>query len=455
MSDAGATVTRIDDGSGAGRGERPSGGPIPPASAPWPERLAAVEETMREMSRHTDPAAMVRAYGARMSAYYRYDGVISLSRRDMPPPTFRITRYSGWSEPIDPWRDKAKQPVLAGGILGELLYADKPVLLNDFTPDPADPGYAYLQKARSLTAIPHYDRGVGLNMVVTYRNEPNAVDPEQFPEIVWLSNLFGRATGNLALSRELQEANFELDREAKIIADIQKSLLPEKLPRVPGLTLAASYQTSRNAGGDYYDFFQLEGGKVGMLIADVSGHGTPAAVLMAILHAIAHLHSGPPASPDHFLSFINRQLCERYTRDSGTFVTAFYAIYDPATREIVYSSAGHNPPRLRVGFEETDGPVLSLDQAQGLPMGVMADAEYGIAKLRLDPGDALVLYTDGITEAKDRGGRMFDTVRLDAVIGRRHADASALLGAILGAVTEFADGQAAGDDRTVLVAAAE
>ena len=276
MSDAGATVTRIDDGSGAGRGERPSGGPIPPASAPWPERLAAVEETMREMSRHTDPAAMVRAYGARMSAYYRYDGVISLSRRDMPPPTFRITRYSGWSEPIDPWRDKAKQPVLAGGILGELLYADKPVLLNDFTPDPADPGYAYLQKARSLTAIPHYDRGVGLNMVVTYRNEPNAVDPEQFPEIVWLSNLFGRATGNLALSRELQEANFELDREAKIIADIQKSLLPEKLPRVPGLTLAASYQTSRNAGGDYYDFFQLEGGKVGMLIADVSGHGTPA-----------------------------------------------------------------------------------------------------------------------------------------------------------------------------------
>ena len=148
-------------------------------------------------------------------------------------------------------------------------------------------------------------------------------------------------------------------------------------------------------------------------------------------------------------------MCERYTRDSGTFVTAFYAIYDPATREIVYSSAGHNPPRLRVGFEETDGPVLSLDQAQGLPMGVMADAEYGIAKLRLDPGDALVLYTDGITEAKDRGGRMFDTVRLDAVIGRRHADASALLGAILGAVTEFADGQAAGDDRTVLVAAAE
>lgn len=427
---------------------------IPPASAPWPERLAAIEATMREMSRHTDPAQMVKAYGARMNSYYRYDGVISLSRREMPAPTFRITRYSGWTEPIDPWRDKHKQPVMAGGILGELLYGDKPVLLNDFTPDPADPGFAYLRGARSLTAIPHYDRGVGLNMVITYRHLPNAVNPEQFPEIVWLSNLFGRATGNLALSRELQAANVELDREARVIADIQRSLLPEKLPEIRGLSLAASYQTSRNAGGDYYDFFELEGGKLGMLIADVSGHGTPAAVLMAILHAIAHLHSGPPASPDHFLRFVNRHLCERYTRDSGTFVTGFYAIYDPATRELVYSSAGHNPPRLRVSFEDADGPVLSLDQAQGLPMGVLADAEYGIARVRLDPGDALVLYTDGITEAKNRASQMFDTPRLDRVIARRHLDAPALLNAILSAVAEFADGEPPGDDRTVLVAAA-
>jgi phosphoserine phosphatase RsbU/P len=425
------------------------------AAAAWPERLAAIESTMREMSRQSEPSAMVATYGARMREFYQYDGIVSISRRGMPAPTFRITRSSTWTKSLDPWKDKDKQPVLTGGLLGQLLYGDKPVFINDFRPDPSDPGYEFIKDARSLIAIPHYDGGIGLNMVVTYRRQPHAIDPEKFPELVWLSNLFGRATGNLALARELREVNAELDREARVIADIQRSLLPERLPMVPGLSLAASYQTSKNAGGDYYDFFELEGGKLGLLIADVSGHGTPAAVLMAILHAIAHLHAGSPGKPEQFLSFINRQLCQRYTRDSGTFVTAFYAIYDPADRSLVYSSAGHNPPRLRVGFTGDQGPILALDQAQGLPMGVLEDAEYHTARVRLDPGDALVLYTDGITEARGPLGTMFDTERLDAVIGQPHRSAPAFLNAILASVQAFAAGEPTGDDRTVLVAAAE
>src|SRR6185369_10191873 len=127
--------------------------------------------------------------------------------------------------------------------------------------------------------------------------EPKAFNPDQFPEFVWMGNLFGRATHNLVLSDELRSAYNTVDREMQIVADIQRSLLPETLPKIPTLDLAAYYQTSRRAGGDYYDFFPLPDGRWGILIADVSGHGTPAAVIMAITHSIAHSFPGPPSSP--------------------------------------------------------------------------------------------------------------------------------------------------------------
>ncbi len=124
-------------------------------------------------------------------------------------------------------------------------------------------------------AIPHYDQGVALNMVVLLEQEPAAFDPEKFPEWFWVSSLFGRLTHNLVLRDELKHAYEIVERELKVVADIQRSLLPQVLPAIPGLELGAYYQTSQWAGGDYYDFFPLPDGRWGILIADVSGHGTP------------------------------------------------------------------------------------------------------------------------------------------------------------------------------------
>src|SRR5262245_44795135 len=126
----------------------------------------------------------------------------------------------------------------------------------------------------------------------------------------------------------------------RVVADIQRSLLPQKLPAIPGLELGAHYQTSRWAGGDYYDFFPLPDGRWGILIADVSGHGTPAAVMMAITHTIAHGYPGPPTPAPKMLEFLNRRLSCCSMRDMEAFVTAFYGIFDPATGTLRYSSAG-------------------------------------------------------------------------------------------------------------------
>ena len=197
---------------------------------------------------------------------------------------------------------------------------------------------------RSLMALPNYDQGQALNYAVVLRADADAFDPETLPERVWMSNLFGRATSNLVLRQELERAYKVVDRELHRVAEIQRSLLPKVLPEIPKLSVAAHYQTSQWAGGDYYDFFELSGGKWGLLIADVSGHGTPAAVMMAITHAVAHSHPGDPEPPSALLEHVNDRMTRLYTADGAAFVTAFYGIYDPATRALTYASAGHNPP---------------------------------------------------------------------------------------------------------------
>jgi sigma-B regulation protein RsbU (phosphoserine phosphatase) len=228
-------------------------------------------------------------------------------------------------------------------------------------------------------------------MVVILSKSPAAFSRQRFPELVWVSNLFGRATSNLVLSGDLQEAYTAIDHELKVVADIQRSLLPTELPRIPTLDLAASYQPSRRAGGDYYDFFPLPDGKWGILIADVSGHGTPAAVLMAITHCIAHTHPGPAAPPSRILSYVNHHLTARYTGRSETFVTAFYGVYDPASKELTYACAGHNPPRLK---RCQDGTLAVLDGTNGLPLGILPELQYRECVQQLQTGDQIIFYTD-------------------------------------------------------------
>ena len=231
-------------------------------------------------------------------------------------------------------------------------------------------------------AIPNFDRGSALNMTVFFRREPEAFDPEQFPELVLRSNLFGQATHNLVLSEQLKQAYEFVDHELKIVADIQRSLLPKKLPSSPKLTLAADYHTSRHAGGDYYDVFELPDGSLGILIADVSGHGTPAAVMMAITHSIAHSFPGPPDPPEKMLNFINDQLIQHYMSDNETFVTAFYGVIDPTTRSIRFACAGHNPPRLKSCL---DGTIRPLDGHCGLPLGVSPTKFIATTSKSCDP----------------------------------------------------------------------
>jgi len=418
---------------------------------PWHERVELVTTMMREVSQARDPMTMVTLYGSWVRRLRPADRFVALSRRDLTRPHYRITRSGLWDEQgrsVDPWRQRDRLPILDRGVLGDLLYAERAVILGDFHCPPDDPSCEHLAGFRSLMAMPAFEDGVAVNMTVVLKREPDAFDPEELANQLWNANLFGRATKNLVLNDELRKAYEVVNRELRVVADIQRSLLPAKLPDVPGVEFAAHYQTSTQSGGDYYDFFELDDGRLGILIADVSGHGSPAAVMMAVTHSIAHTRDDdPPTPPNELLSFINRRLARRYT-NNGTFVTAFYGIYDPATRLLRYCNAGHNAPRVR---RKCGTRVIPLDENASLPLGIVADEEYADATIALEPGDTLVLYTDGITEARNRADELFGVERLDGLALACGTTARAMVDTIVRAVNEFSDYAPATDDRTLVV----
>jgi sigma-B regulation protein RsbU (phosphoserine phosphatase) len=421
---------------------------------PWQHELAIIDRTMKAISGITDPDKLVGAYWDGIADLIAIDDYVAVSRRNEESPFYRITRSSRFTEHPNPWTQRDKLPRLSGGLLGEIIYGNHPVIIDDL---PArlssdDPARFYLDGFASLIAFPQYDSGESLNATVMLLPEGAHIDPSMIPMMHWQAGLFGRGTQNLVLRNQLAAALASLDRELQTVGEIQQSLLPETLPHIPGFDVAAFYQTSARAGGDYYDFFPLTGGGWGLFIADVSGHGTPAAVLMAITHAIAHAQPESHTLPASQLAYLNDRLARAYTRD-GTFVTAFYAVIDPVTRKLTYSRAGHNPPRLVRGGDR----VLSLDETGALPLGILAGQTYEQSTVTLERGDLLLLYTDGITEAMaprlhgtdDR--ELFDVARLDhLLLNCTSSTADSCLEQIRAEIASFTDNAPPTDDRTLI-----
>lgn len=383
---------------------------------PWQEELAIIDRTMKAISGVTDPEELVSIYWDSIGDLVEVGDYVAISRRGVERPDYVMTRSSRFTEHFNPWTQRDRLPRMSGGLLEEIAYANKPVIIQDLPSRlrADDPAHFYLEGFQALVALPQYDGGEALNVTAMLFPPGREIDQAWIPMMHWQSGLFGRGTQNLVLRNQLGEALATLDRELKVVGDIQRSLLPRELPTIPGFELAAYYQTSARAGGDYYDFFPLHGGGWGVFIADVSGHGTPAAVLMAITHAIAHAQPGTHKPPVELLMYLNRHLARSYTHN-GTFVTAFYAVLDPKARTLVYSTAGHNPPRL-----VREGAIISLNEKGALPLGIVEDETYAQSQLKLERGDLLLLYTDGITEsmAPPAGGsrELFSVERLDKLL---------------------------------------
>ena len=413
-------------------------------------RLAVSVELMRELSRYADPDELYQVFSRRMNQLYPTARQLTVSRRGLDCPQFRVQRFNLWKHAANPHRQPEKLPVYSGGLIGEMIFEDQPRVIDELELHPDDPACEFFEGQRSLLAIPIFDGGTAMTMVIVAREAPSAFAREQIPELVWLSNLFARATQSLVLSQRLQEANDAAEYELRTIAELQQSLLPVAVPTVPGLDVAVHYRTANRAGGDYYDFFPLPDGRLGVLLADVSGHGSPAAVLMSITHSLAHARPDMPEHPGEFLAYLNDHLAERYTLTTGTFVTAVYTVFDPNAGTMTYANAGHDPLRARLAPSTR---FVALDQIRRLPLGVThrTQGPYPEQTVELRAGDAVTVFTDGITDATNRSGEAYGVDRLDDALASSGGDANRSVASFVTNMDDFLGSAAAEDDRTLVL----
>ncbi len=240
-------------------------------------------------------------------------------------------------------------------------------------------------------------------------------------------------------------------RELDIASDLQKRILPRQFPTDDNLDLFARMTPAKEMGGDFYDFFQVAPGKLGLVVADVSGKGVPAAFFMAVARTLIRATALAGAAPGLCLDRVNRLLCDHDI--PGIFVSVFYGILDTGTWEIVYANGGHLPPYLiRDGAGEKGAQIHSLDGGEGTVLGIQNDLEYGESTVRMDRGDALFFYTDGLTEAFDVDRNQFSDARLmDCLLDNKDRSAHALADRVFAFVNHFTGGAAQSDDMTSLV----
>jgi len=287
------------------------------------------------------------------------------------------------------------------GVVGRVAAGGRPLVISDQDAlravDPELPG----QGVHSVVSVPLRAGGRVIGVILVFARRRREFRPQDV-------RLLETFADRVALAVDNARA---FERQQEIAAIVQAALLPPPSVRLPGLAIAGRYRSSREVGGDFYAILPLTSGHVGLAIADVSGKGIPAATLSARTRYLLEAFALDAPSPDTVLARLNAVLA----RDGGTgmFVSLFYAVLDPETGTLRFSSAGHPSPLLLARDADAAAPL----EARGLLLGVDADARYSMAESRIRPGDLLVLFTDGITEARDAAGEQFGEPRLQALLG--------------------------------------
>jgi serine phosphatase RsbU (regulator of sigma subunit)/putative methionine-R-sulfoxide reductase with GAF domain len=339
-----------------------------------------------------------------------------------------------------------------------------PAALADLLPPPAEARLMVIERAaerrelwpqlidqagsQALVVLPIVARNALLGLLLLDYDEPTVrLTARQQSLCAGAAAQIAGALESLLLAVEAAEAA-RLDQELRVARDIQTALLPSKLPQIPGWQIDAAWHSARMVGGDFYDLWTLPGsdGRLGFVIADVSDKGVPAAMFMAMARSLvraAALDGSPPATA---LQRANRWISR--DSESGMFVTLFYGQLSPQDGHLQFSNAGHNPPLI---YRAAGGTFEEL-RLPGMALGVLEELTLNHGTAVLEPGDLLICYTDGVTEAVDDRLRQFEVDGIKAVVqAYRHAGAGQIVQAILAAVDRHVGDQPAFDDVTLLV----
>jgi sigma-B regulation protein RsbU (phosphoserine phosphatase) len=250
-----------------------------------------------------------------------------------------------------------------------------------------------------------------------------------------------------SIDAESRTVSDKLQQELQESQEIQAALMPKALPEVEGLDLAIAWKPARTVGGDYFDVLKFSDRHTAFCIADVAGKGMPAALLMSNVQAVLKSFASDVVGPDELCARVNNVMCDNIV--SHRFITCFYALLDNQNRKLSYTNAGHCPPMLI-----RDGACLRLKEG-GPVLGIFPNRPYVEGNIELQHGDCLVLFTDGVTEARNSTGREFGEDRLQKLLtGSSKLRAADLRDRIMEAVNEFTEGEVY-DDATLMVVRVE
>ncbi|CAB1076946.1 chemotaxis protein [Alkalispirochaeta odontotermitis] len=249
------------------------------------------------------------------------------------------------------------------------------------------------------------------------------------------------------LKREVESQKDQLEHELEVVSEVQRKLLPKKLPEIEGFKLAAHYETSRYAGGDYYDIIQIPDNRWGFLIADAEGHSAPAAVLMAMTCALFRAYPNSPGDPAAVLHYLNEHLCKVA---DPSFMTALYAVYDSGRQTMRIVRAGQPLPML---YQSAAQKAYELDCPGVYPLGIEPyGIEIPVTEVKLTAGDRFLVYTDGLSERFNAAGDTYGEERLlKPLAAANDAAPQDVVAVIMADVEQFAGDHPADDDQALLL----
>lgn len=331
---------------------------------------------------------------------------------------------------------------LGEGLIGQVALTAEPITSPDVR---KNPNYINARsETRSEMVAPIISNTEVIGVFDLESDELNAYSEDDLQVLALLASQVAIIIEKVMLHEQLIEKK-RLEGQLEVARQVQLELLPARDPQLEGYDISAYNFPTEEVSGDYYDWVQIYDDQIGLVIADVSGKGVPAALLMAFLRASLRAATHVGYSPHISMAKVNYLLWESIERNQ--FVTAFYGILDVTNKTLTYTNAGHNPPILL----KQNGDLSFIDRGS-IPLGMFRDTRYHEYYLTTDPGDVLMLYTDGVTEANDPHGGEFGRDRLaQAVMANRQLGARELISAVYTEVLAWTGGRGATDDVTFFV----
>ena len=331
---------------------------------------------------------------------------------------------------------------LGEGIIGHVALTAEPVISLDVRKDPLYINAREETRSEMVAPIISNDEVIGVFDLES--DELNAYSEDDLQVLMMLSSQVAIIIEKVMLHEQLIEKK-RLEGQLEVARQVQLELLPPSDPKLQGFDISAYNFPTEEVSGDYYDWVPIYDDQIGIVVADVSGKGVPAALLMAFLRASLRAATHIGYAPHISLVKANYLLWESIERNQ--YITAFYGVLDASHRTLGYANAGHNPPLLL----DAAGNVKFIDRG-GVPLGMFRDTRYYEYYLTIEPNEVLVLYTDGVTEALSPEGEEFGRQRLaESVKKWRDLSAKDLITAVQKDVDNWTDGGGATDDVTFFV----